>query len=94
VRVPFLVHECSLQRHAARENMVQSLWMEVSLLEFVLKLPFGLFFGVIGDHGWRYTIALEDKGQGLMSIPFALHGVSTCPTKRHSLSLGHFVALS
>ncbi len=39
-------------------------WMAVSLLEFVSELPFGLFFGVIGDHGRRYTIVLEYKGQG------------------------------
>ena len=57
-------------------------WVAVSLLEFALELPFGLFFGVIGDHGQGHTIALEYKGQGLMSIPFALHRVSTCPTKK------------
>jgi hypothetical protein len=68
-------------------------WVAVSLLEFALKLPFGLFFGVIGDYGLRYTIALEDKGQGLMSIPFALHGMSMCPTKGRSISMGYFVAL-
>ncbi len=69
-------------------------WVAVNLLAFASKLPFGLFFVVIGDHGWRYTVALEDKGQGLMRVPFALHGVSTCPIKRHSISLGHFVAVS
>jgi hypothetical protein len=68
--------------------------MAVSLLEFASKLSFGLFFGVIGDHGWGHTIALEYKGQVLMSIPFALHWVSTCPTKRRSIHLGHFIALS
>ncbi len=46
--------------------------MAVSLLEFALELSFGLFFGVIGDHSWGHTIALEYKGQGLMSVPFVL----------------------
>ncbi len=68
-------------------------WVAVSLLEFALELPFNLFFGVIGDHGWSYTIALEYKRQVLMSIPFALHRVSTCPIKGCSICLGHFVAL-
>jgi hypothetical protein len=57
-------------------------WVAVSLLELASELPLGLFLGVIGDHGRRYTITLEDKGQGLMSIPFVLDGMSTCPTKR------------
>ncbi len=70
------------------------LWVAVSLLEFVSKLPFGLFFGVIGDKGRRYTIALEEEGQGLMSVPCGLHGVSTCSTKGRSICLGRFVALS
>jgi hypothetical protein len=86
VRIPFLFHEGGIGFSYS--------WVAVSLLEFASKLPFGLFFGVIGDHGWRYTIVLEDEGQGLMSIPFALLGVSTCPTKRGSISLGHFVVLS
>jgi hypothetical protein len=64
------------------------------VLEFASELPFGLFFGVIGDHGWRYTVALEYNGQGLMSIPLALHRVRMCPTKELSICLGHFVALS
>jgi hypothetical protein len=69
-------------------------WVTVSVLEFASELSFGLFFGVIGDHGWRCTVVLEYKGQGLMSVPFALHRVSMCPTKRRSICLGHFVALS
>ena len=68
-------------------------WVAISLLEFASSLPLGLFFGVIGDHGWGHTIALEYKGQGLMSVPFALHRVSTCLTKRRSVRLGHFIAL-
>ncbi len=68
--------------------------MAVSLLEFVSELAFGLFFGVIGDHGRRYTVVLAYKGQGLMSVLFALHRVSTCPTKGRSICLHHFVALS
>ncbi len=67
--------------------------MAVSLLEFPSELSFGLFFAVIGDHGWGHTIALENKGQGLMSIPFALHQVSMCLTKSCSIRLGHFIAL-
>jgi hypothetical protein len=66
----------------------------VCLLEFVSKLPFGLFYGVVGDHGWGHTMALEDKGQGLMRLPFALHRVSTCQTKGSGLSLSLSVALS
>ncbi len=65
--------------------------MVVSLLELASKLPLGLFLGVIGDHDRKYTIALEDKGQGLMHLPFALHWVSTCPTKRCGISLGHLL---
>jgi hypothetical protein len=38
-------------------------WVAVSLLEIASKLPFGLFFGVIGDHGWRYTIVLEEQNR-------------------------------
>jgi hypothetical protein len=68
--------------------------MAVSLLEFASELSFGLFFGVIGDHSRGHTITLEYKGQVLMSVLFALHWVSTCPTKRHSICLGHFIALS
>jgi hypothetical protein len=56
--------------------------MAISLLEFAMELSFGLFFGVIGDHGRGHTIMLEYKGQGLMSVPFVLHWVSTCPTKK------------
>jgi hypothetical protein len=67
--------------------------MAVSLLEFASELSF-LFFEVIGDHGWGHTIALENKVQGLMSISFALHLVSACPNKRHSIGMGHFIALS
>ncbi len=67
--------------------------MAVSLLEFGSELSFGLFFAVIGDHGRGQTTSLEYKGQGLMSVPFALHKVSTCPTKRCSIRLGHFIAL-
>jgi hypothetical protein len=74
--------------------MVQSLMGGSQLPLVCSKLPFGLYFGVIGDHGWRYTIALKDKGQGLMSVPFELHGMRPCPTKRRSICLGHFVALS
>ncbi len=68
--------------------------MAVGLLEFALELSFGLFFGVIGDHGWRYTLMLEYKGHGLMSVPFALHSrVSTRPTKGRSICLDHLIAL-
>ncbi len=64
------------------------------ILEFVSELSFGLLFGVIGDHGWGHTIALEYKGQGLMSIPYALNWVSMCPNKRFSIPLGHCIALA
>jgi hypothetical protein len=67
--------------------------MAVSLLEFASELSFALLFGVIGDHSRRYTVALEYKGQGLMSASFALHRVSKCPTKGCSICLGHFIAL-
>jgi hypothetical protein len=53
--------------------------MAVSLLEFASELSFGLFFGVIGDHGQGHTITLEYKGQGLMGVPFALHWVRAQP---------------
>jgi hypothetical protein len=53
----------------------------VSLLEFASELSFGLFFVFIGDHGWGHTITLEYKGQGLMSVPFALHRVSRAQPK-------------
>ncbi len=69
-------------------------WVAVSLLEFFSELPLDLFFVVIVDHGWGYTIALKDEGQGLMHLPFALHWVSTCPIKRRGMGLGCFVALS
>ncbi len=91
---PFLIHKCSLQRLAAMVNRVQSLvggsqppWICIGIL-------FWSVFGVIGDHGRGHTIALEYKEQGLMGIPFALHRVSTCPTKRCSIRLGHFIASS
>jgi hypothetical protein len=64
----------------------------VSLLEFASNLPFGLFFGEIGDQGQRYTMAPKDKGQGLMSVPFALHGKSMCPTKGCSIYWGYIIS--
>ncbi len=51
-----------LQRLAAWGIRFSHSWVAVSLLEFASELSFGLFFGVIGDHGRRYTIALEYKG--------------------------------
>ncbi len=85
MRIPFSIHGCSLQRLPWRIRFSYS-WVAVSLLEFASELPFGLFLGVIGDHGRRYTVMLEYKGQGLMIIPFALHRVTTCPTKGHSIA--------
>ncbi len=59
----------------------------VSLLEFASELPFSLFFGVIDDYGQGHTITLEDKGQGLMCLPYALTRMSTCPPKESGVSL-------
>jgi hypothetical protein len=66
----------------------------ISLLESASELSLSLFFGVINDHGQGHTIALEDKRQSLMCLTFALHRMSTCPTKGSGVCLGHFIALS
>jgi hypothetical protein len=65
----------------------------VSLLEFASELSLSLFFGVISDHGWGHTIVLEDKGQGLMCLPFALHRMGTWLPKGSGVCLGHCIAL-
>jgi hypothetical protein len=62
-------------------NRVQSLMGGSQPPWFASEFSFGLFFGVIGDHGWGHTIALEYKGQGLTGVPFALHRASMCQPK-------------
>ncbi len=67
--------------------------MAIQIAELASKLPCGLFFKVVGHHGWWDTIPMKEKGQGLMSLAFMLHWVSSHPSKGCGVDLSHFIAL-
>ncbi len=57
------------------------------------KVPLSLFLRVIGHHGRWDPVAMKKNGQCLVRVSFALHWVSSRPSKGSGVYLSHFVAL-
>ncbi|MFN9937996.1 MAG: hypothetical protein ACK56I_00845, partial [bacterium] len=77
----FQFADTSLRSLLPRGIRLKDARVTIRLLELPSELSLGLFLEVISHHGRWDTIPMKDKGQGFMGLAFALHRVSSRPSK-------------